>query len=160
MGRVNSNLERELRFTARSSWALVGCGKGSAGRVQTMWDQVRSRLAAVGGGAARTMSGLARSALSYAQRMIDADRWRAARSWRDRIAAVSWPRASAMLVAMAVFGTSVWLVAQLHGVRAHPPRLPTETEMQAVQAAGDAMKADLSPALVAANRSVPSGTPQ
>ncbi len=44
------------------------------------------------------------------------------------------------------------------GIQAHPPRLPTEQEWQATQAA-EVFEGDLSPALAAANQTAPSEIP-
>lgn len=126
------------------------------GRVQAMWDQVRSRLAAAGGEAVRTTSRLSRSALSQVQRTIDLDRWRTAQSWRDRSEAVSWPRASAGLGLFAAVAIGVWFVGRPDGPYA--PRLPTPERLEAIRAARVGVGDDLSPALAAANRSAPPET--
>lgn len=95
-----------------------------------------------------------------ASRLVDQDQWRSASSARDRVGAVSWSRASILGLGIAAgAGALIWIVAQPQGLRAHPPRLPTEQEWRANQQAADAMKADLSPALAAANRSITSETP-
>ncbi|MEJ6790948.1 hypothetical protein BrevBR_15500 [Brevundimonas sp. BR2-1] len=88
---------------------------------------------------------------------IDHNRWSTATTWRDRAAAVSWPRASIGGVLAAAMAVCVWIAVQPPGVRSHPPRLPTEREWRANQAAAEAMEAELSPALAAANRTVGPG---
>ena len=101
-----------------------------------------------------TMSG---RAIGQIRRTVDPARWAAATNWRERAASVSWPRASVAGVLIAVMAVSVWIVVQPSGVRSHPPRLPTEQEWRATQAAAEAMEAELSPALAAANRTVQPG---
>lgn len=88
---------------------------------------------------------------------IDPDRWAAAANWRGRVASVSWPRASIGGALVAGLAVSVWFAVQPSGLRSHPPRLPTEQEWRANQAAAKAMEAELSPALAAANRPVQPG---
>ena len=86
---------------------------------------------------------------------FDKARWAGAVTWRDRAAAVSWPRAGVMGgLAVAIAG-SLWLALDPFGGQPVAPRLPTEQEWRASQAAAAAMQADLSPALAAANRTEP-----
>lgn len=88
---------------------------------------------------------------------VDPDRWTAATNLRERAASVSWPRASVAGVLVAATAVSVWIAVQPSGIRSHPPRLPTEQEWRATQAAAEAMEAELSPALAAANQTVQPG---
>lgn len=91
-------------------------------------------------------------AIREARLTFDSARWTTAMTWRDRVQAVSWPRASVAAGLAFVAAGSLWLALQPRGIQAHPPRLPTEQEWRANQAAGEAMEAELSPALAAANR--------
>lgn len=125
---------------------------------------MRSRLQQAGAAAASTAKalsgGLAQAAerlKAEAGRIIDTDRWRRSLNWSDRLASVSWPRLSVAVGASAAIGVGLWALVQPDGIRSHPPRLPTEQEWRATQAAAAAMEADLSPALAAANRSVAPG---
>lgn len=91
-------------------------------------------------------------AISEARLTFDRARWATATTWRDRAQAVSWPRASVAAGLALVAAGSLWLVVQPRGIQAHPPRLPTEQEWRANQQAAEAMEAELSPSLAAANR--------
>lgn len=87
---------------------------------------------------------------------IDTAHWKSAETFTERLSAVSWPRVSVAASAMIfLIAGGVWLMLQSSGVRAHPPRLPTEQEWQATQPA-TAFEGELSPALAQANQSVPS----
>lgn len=96
-----------------------------------------------------------------AGRVVDMPRFRAATSWRDRLATVSWPRLGVVtggLVAI-IAGVSLLPDGRVRPdanpeIRAHAPRLPSEQEWRASQEAARAMEAELSPALAAANQSV------
>lgn len=127
------------------------------GRIQVWAEQSWSLVTgAVRRGATGAASFWA-SGVGQARLVIDSDRWSAAANWRDRAAAVSWPRASIVGAVAATLVVSVWFVAQPSGIRSHPPRLPTEQELRASRAAAAAMEADLSPALAAANLTVRPG---
>lgn len=84
--------------------------------------------------------------------IVDRDRWAEGATWKDRLSAVSWPRASIAGGVVAVTAASLWLIVAPFGLHAHPPRLPTEREWRATETAAKAFEGDLSPALVAANR--------
>lgn len=107
---------------------------------------------------------LLRTAKSYLSSqfidLVDKERWRSGVSWRDRLHAVSWPRATVLAGLTAAAGMGIWLSLQPAGIEAHPPRLPTEEEWAANQAAGEAFEGNLSPALAAANRTEPSRAPK
>jgi len=85
---------------------------------------------------------------------FDGNRWAGAVSWRDRAAAVSWPRAGVAGALTVLIAGSLWVVLQPDR-QPGPPRLPTDQEWRASQSAAAAMQADLSPTLAAANRSEP-----
>lgn len=90
--------------------------------------------------------------LVEARQIVDLDRWRTGATWRERVEAVSWPRASIAGGLVTVLGVGLWLIAMPSGIHAHPPRLPTQVELEAARSAERAMHAELSPALAAANR--------
>lgn len=89
-----------------------------------------------------------------ARLIFDAHRWAGAVTWKDRAAAVSWPRAGVAGTLSVLVASSLWFALQPDR-QPGPPRLPTEQEWRASQSAAAAMQADLSPALAAANRSKP-----
>lgn len=89
-----------------------------------------------------------------ARRLVDRDKWATATTLRERMAAVSWPRASIVGAGLTVAVVGVWFIVQPHGVRAYAPPLPTEQQMQARIDAARALEADLSPALARANETV------
>jgi len=113
--------------------------------VRTIWRQAVSRAVAA-----------ADWLLHESRQVLDIDAFRAASDWRSRLSSISWRRVAVAggglgALALAV-GLGVWLMQP--EFRAHPPRLPTEQEWRANQAAGRAMDAELSPALASANASV------
>ena len=113
--------------------------------VRTIWRQAVSRAVAA-----------AKWLLQEARQVLDVDAFRCANDWRGRLDAVSWRRAAVagggvMAIGLAV-GLGFWLAQPEFGGR--PPRLPTEQEWRANQAAGRAMEGELSPALAKANASV------
>ena len=118
------------------SWAFaLDAGRAGASRAASVWASAGRQLRLV----------------------VDFDHWLAAPTWQDRAAAVSWPRASIVGGVAATLAISLWLVVNPTKPRPHPPRLPTEQEWSANQAAAVAMEAELSPALASANRSVRPG---
>ncbi len=91
--------------------------------------------------------------IRQANLLVDRPRWASSLTWRDKVSAVSWPRASVVAgLSLLTVGSFVWILLP-HGIQAHPPRLPTEQEWRANQSAAKAMEAELSPALANANRS-------
>lgn len=113
--------------------------------VRRIWRQTASRAVAA-----------AEWLLGEARQILDIDAFRSANDWRGRLDSVSWRRAavaggSVMAIGLAV-GLGLWLAQPEFAGR--PPRLPTEEEWRANQAAGRAMEAELSPALAKANASV------
>ena len=130
--------------------------EGVTMRLGEAWAQARSAMSASAREAGSALTRLFGHLGAEARQTIDAEQWRSARTWADRARAISWSRAAGIGGAVATVGVGVFLLTQPHGLRSHPPRLPTEQEWRASQAAARAMEADLSPALAAANQSVPS----
>lgn len=93
--------------------------------------------------------------MTEARQVIDLEALRSSTDWTARFKAVSWRRlavtAGGVLAITVAFGLGLWLAKPNS---AQPPRLPTEQEWRANQAASRAMEAELSPALVQANKSV------
>ena len=115
---------------------------------------IRARAAQWLDGTGRVIrSGIARLERE-ARLTLDGNRWAGAVTWKDRAAAVSWPRAGVAGALTVLAAGSLWVVLQPDR-QPRPPRLPTEQEWRASQSAAAAMQADLSPALAAANRSEP-----
>lgn len=117
------------------------------------------RLRELGSGFVQRLSRSVAWTVRQTQLVVDAERLRAARSWPDRLSAVSWPRAGvlaggsaaiALVVGIAISGSE----SSPPEIRSHPPRLPSDTAWRASQAAERAMETDVSPALAKANRSV------
>lgn len=122
-----------------------------------MFDQVKSGTpsGALGSWFQQCSSALSRQAGLF----VDTEEWRTSTTLSEKMKAISWPRASIAGVALALLiGGGVWMMLQPASIQAHPPRLPTEQEWQATQAA-EAFEGDLSPALAAANQSAPSEIP-
>lgn len=127
------------------------------GRIQDEAERLRATVSAVTDFIGSWSKRLGRQLLEQIRLTVDRERWAAATDWRARIAAVSWPRAGVGATLVAGAALSLWIGLQPTGLRAHPPRLPTEVEWRATQAAAAAMESDLSPALAAANLSEGSG---
>lgn len=91
-----------------------------------------------------------------AGQILDMAALRSATDWRGRLEAISWRRAGlaglSVATIVAVAGLGFWLTRPEFG--GHPPRLPTDQEWRASQAADRAMESGLSPALAEANASV------
>lgn len=115
---------------------------------------IRAQAARLRDGTGRRLRSGAAWLVREARLTFDNNRWAGAVSWRDRAAAVSWPRAGMAGTLTVLVAGSLWFVLQPDR-RPGPPRLPTEQEWRASQSAAAAMQADLSPALAAANRSEP-----
>jgi hypothetical protein len=94
--------------------------------------------------------------LRETRQILDLDALRSANGWRGRLDAVSWKRAAIAGGGLAVIALAagLWTWLAQPEFRGHPPRLPTEQEWRANQAAARAMEGELSPALEAANKSV------
>lgn len=127
------------------------------GRIQDEAGRLLAPVGAAGGAIWRGAKDIWFHLIEQIRLTVDRDQWATASDWRSRLAAISWPRASvaAGLAAVAVF--ALWVGLQPTGIRSHPPRLPTEAEWRATQAAAEAMESELSPALAAANRSEGAG---
>lgn len=114
-------------------------------RLRALWSQVVTRLRAADLWIWRE-----------AAQILDLNKFQTATDWRGRFDAVSWRRvaigAGSVTALGVAVGVGLWLMQP--EFRSHPPRLPTEQEWRANQAAGQAMEAKLSPALAKANASV------
>lgn len=113
------------------------------------------RASAIGLQAIRSAQAGWRWLLTEVRQIFDLEAFRSANNWSARVEAVSWRRftvaAGGALAVTLALGLGLWLVQPK---AAHAPRLPTEQEWRANQAAARAMEAELSPALAQANASV------
>lgn len=86
----------------------------------------------------RRMSGAAiRAAGEIFLQVVDRDRLRQSRSWRDRLAAVSWPRAGAVIGAASLVAGAAFVWLGQTRLEPHPPALPSEHEVRVGQEAID-----------------------
>lgn len=90
------------------------------------------------------------------EHFVDIARWRSSTNVSQKLSAIIWPKASVAAATVGVLiGGGAWILLQSDSLSPHAPRLPTEQEWEATQAAV-AFEGELSPALAAANHSVPS----
>lgn len=88
-------------------------------------------------------------------RTIDADQWRTARSWRDRLAAISWPRTVCLLGAGAAAALTAFILVNPPGLRGYPPPLPSKETLTLRDQGLKTFKSAPPAGLIEANRSAP-----
>ena len=88
-------------------------------------------------------------------RTIDGEQWRTARSWRNRLAAISWPRAACLLGAGATAALTAFILLNPPGLRGYPPPLPSKETLALRDQGLKTFKSAPPAALIEANRSAP-----
>lgn len=85
--------------------------------------------------------------------VVDLQHWKSATCWRDRLAAVSWPRAGVIGgISAAVLGLGIYAIIP-KGLGAYPPPLPPEHVRDLRQKQLEQFKSTPPQGLVEANRS-------
>ena len=93
-----------------------------------------------------------------AVQIIDLERWKAAEDLKSRVLAISWPRAGVVAATLTVMIAAGWMLVLPRGIQAHPPPLPTETELQVVADAAKFYQAERSRSMSQAHQPVSQGT--
>ncbi|MBA3999411.1 MAG: hypothetical protein C0461_02350 [Brevundimonas sp.] len=83
----------------------------------------------------RVVGAAARTARAPFLQVIDRDRFVQGGSWRDRLAAVSWPRAGALIGVASLAGVAAFVWLGQARPEPHPPALPSDHEVRVGQEA-------------------------